>query len=325
MIQNAPCSNAECQAKSLVELTGLRSCFADNESRFIKAMTANFQLAGMNGESALRQFSLVEPMLVEELEIMGCSPSIVQALLGSGSQQRMNATAMYLGHRSALATLAQFKDCVQNYGSQSVATTVAQEIQALHESVQRKLIALQQAVFSFSKNSYGAPGAPFHMLEGIQTFEQSWGKTQLKMLRSSDEGQNVLTLPLQNANILAAKRCVIHATNELLTVQITERTAFFNDYPGTAQLHATGQMKSTELMLADRTATWPMMMGLSAITIDTKESGLCPDIRCLRPEARVLSSKMAENSLEVDLEKACAYTSKPHTQDPNPWWWHLKV
>lgn len=184
MILNGPCSNAECQAKSLVDLIGPRACFADNESRFIKTMTANFQLAGMNCESALRQFSLVEPMLVEEMEMMGCSPSIVQALLGSGAQQRMNTTAVYLGHRPALATLAQFKNCVQNYGSQRVASTVAQEIQALHEAVQKKLIALQQAVFSLSQNSYAAPGAPFHMLEGIQTFEQGWGKTELKMLRS---------------------------------------------------------------------------------------------------------------------------------------------
>lgn len=133
---------------------------------------------------------------------------------------------------------------------------------------------------------------------------------------------------MQNANILAAKRCVMRAANELLTVQVTERASFFNDYPGTAQLYETDQMKSTDLMLTDRTATSPMMMGLSAMdldTIDTKELGLCPDIRCLRPEARVLSSKMAENSLKVDLDKACAHNSGPHIQGPNPWWWHLRM
>lgn len=176
------------------------------------------------------------------------------------------------------------------------------DLGSMNKTVQRKLIALQQAVFRLTSNSYAAPGAKFHMCEGINSFQKNWGERELALLRQSDEGERILALPLSNENILAAKACMKTTETELETLFDAERASFFADYPGTEELHASGAMKSSREILREQReggADMSYAMCFAQATLGDTIVCLGPDVRELRPVERVASGHMARNRLTI--------------------------
>jgi len=305
MLNDGHCSAPECQR------------------RFINKMRSEAQLAGMNCEASLRRFTMVEPMLKEEMLAAGCSTDIAEALLNCS--HRSAAAATYLGHRSLLSSLAEYEE-----GPPSNAHAMC--LIFSHQDVQHKLMAIQSAVLRLIQNSYPAPGLKFPMLEGITSHEPRWGKQELSTLQSTVQGRAILALPLASENILAAKSTVLSAQNELAELarlQATERSAFFHDYPGTEALHASGAMMSSQEMLSHASAsTTTPPQSSSQMDVDAQDfaSSFSADIRSLRPE-RVLSKSMAAHRRRcpgVDMAKVHAYSGKSYTALTNPWWTQAK-
>lgn len=309
MMNDGYCSALECQKKLCNRLRN------------------QLQLARMNCESSLRRHSMVEPMLQEELESAGCDTDIVEALLNCN--QRSAATATYLGHRVLLSSLADFERAVDQG---QINRAHALHLIFSHQAVQKKLVALQSAVSRTSQKSYPAPALKFPMDEGIKSHEPNWGKQELATLQCSNEGRAILALPLANANILAAKSSILSARNEmaaLTQLQSAERTAFFHDYPGTEQLHASGAMMSSQDML-DAMSTPPSSVSdehPSQMDVDAQDSVFSSaDIRSLRP-VRVFSKSMAAHKRScrgLDMAKVHAYSGKSYTALTNPWWEQAK-
>jgi hypothetical protein len=297
------------------------------QSKFASKMKSELQLAGINCESALRRFGNIEPMLGEELTMAGCAPDVVKALLNCA--HRSASTTAYLSHYSALGLLAKFESCAnQENANQEQVNSLAAQLSAANRTVQHKLVALQGAVCRLTMNGFPAPGHAFPMIQGISTHEVNWGKAELAALKSCDEGQAILPLPLNSENILAAKSCILRANAELASFQDSEAAAFHADYPGTKHLVASGEMQSSQAMLA----AWEnqgstMESSFSSMSIDSEDvetvmidaETFSADIRLLRPE-RVASRKMASNSLTVDMGAVNRYSGKPYTQLSNPWW-----
>lgn len=288
------------------------------QKKFVNKMRSELQLAGMNCESSLRKFGMVEPMLKEELTMAGCPNDMVEALLNCS--QRSTAASNYLGHRAALATLAEYESCDDTYA----AKPVAMQLILTNKVIQHKLVAIQSAVLRLSMHSFPAPGLAFPMIDGIMTYEKSWGTHQLYILKSTAEGRAILALPLHNDNILAAKSSILAEASELAHLQAVERAAYYTDYPGTEALFACGAMKSSYEMLADMSAQTSSQnccldLNFARMTIDVEDSEAPTDIRSLRSE-RVPSKKIASNSLAVDMDKVNAYSRKPYTALTNPWW-----
>lgn len=289
------------------------------QKRFINKMRSELQLAGMNCEASLRRFAMAEPMLKEEMLAAGCTLDIAEALLNCS--QRTAAAATYLGHRTLLATLAEYE--------QGPATNAcAMHLIFSHQSVQHKLMALQSAVSRLIQHSFPAPALKFSMGEGVCTFEPSWGKQELATLKSTDAGRAILALPLANENILAAKTSMLSTQNELAALaqlQDAERSSFFHDYPGTEKLYASGAMRSSQEMLDEMSSQGSLTQELGEMVIDTQDDDgdaefASADIRSLRGD-RVLSKKMAAHKcLGLDMEKIHAYSGKSFTATTNPWW-----
>jgi hypothetical protein len=297
------------------------------QKRFVNKTRSELQLAGMNCESSLRRHAFVEPMLKEELESAGCDSDIVEALLNCN--QRSTATATYLGHRVLLSSLAEYESAAIDQGR--INRSHALSLIFSHQEVQCKLIAIQSAVLRLSQKSYPAPALKFPMLEGIQSHEPNWGKQELSTLRSSDSGKAILALPLSNANILVAKSSIISVQNELAALtqlQASERASFFNDYPGTEALHASGAMMSSQDMLS-ALSTPPTSISDASSQMDVDDAPVSDlsssaDIRSLRPQ-RVLSKGMAAHKcLGLDMDKIHAYSGKSYTALTNPWWEQAK-
>lgn len=296
------CPNPTCQSTPLSTHLTPR-CKTDKDIKdLLRKVDTDLTLAGMNAEAALRAFSMAEPMLPEDIAAAGCSPDIVEALMQTGHAQRYAASNAYLGHRRALATLEELKSCIRIGAPFWAADMLSTDLGSMNQTVQRKLIALQQAVFRLTSNSYPAPGAKFHMYEGVDSFQQDWGTRELALLRQSDEGTRILALPLSNENILAAKACMKATETELATLLDAERASFFADYPGTEALHASGAMKSAREMLAEQSgggADMSYAMCFAQATLGDSVVCLGPDVRELRPVERVASGHMARNSLTV--------------------------
>ena len=303
------------------------------QKRFVNKMRSELQLAGMNCKASLRKFTMVEPMLKEEMASVGCSADLVEALLNCS--QRSAATATYLGHRALLSSLAEYETSVdQGQANSAHAMHLIFSLQA----VQHKLMSMQSTVLRLSQTSYPAPGLKFPMLEGIQSHEPSWGKAELSALKTTDEGRAILALPLAPANILAAKSTVLSATNELAELaqlQSAERASFFSDYPGTEALYASGAMRSSaEMLEQDETSLHDSVTeSFGELVIDTTDDDdadadfSSADIRSLRP-ARVLSKSMAVHKRKcaggLDMGKIHAYSGKSYTALTNPWWTQAK-
>jgi hypothetical protein len=309
----------------------LNDCHCDApecQKKFVNRLRNDLHLANLSGEAALRKFAMVEPMLKEEMESAGCSSDIVEALLNCG--QRSAATATYLGHRVLLSSLAEYESAAVDQGRINRAHALS--LIFSHQEVQCKLIAIQSAVLRLSQKSYPAPALKFPMLEGIQSHEPNWGKQELSTLQRSDSGKAILALPLSNANILAAKSSILSAQNELAELaqlQASERASFFNDYPGTEALHASGAMMSSQDMLT-ALSTPPTSISDASSQMDVDDdmqasgSSSSADIRSLRPQ-RVLSKGMAAHKcLGLDMDKIHAYSGKSYTALTNPWWEQAK-
>ena len=294
------------------------------QKRFINKLRSEAQLAGMNCEASLRRFAMVEPMLKEEMLAAGCSTDIAEALLNCS--QRTAAAATYLDHRSLLSSIAEYE--------QGIPTNAhAMKLIFLHQDVQHKLMAMQSAVCRLIQGSYPAPALKFPMIEGINTHEPSWGKQELATLQSTNQGRAILALPLASENILAAKSNVLSAQNELAELaqlQANERSAFFSDYPGTEQLHASGAMMSSQEMLSHAstpasTTTPPQSSPQTDVNAHVFAFSSA-DIRSLRPE-RVLSKSMAAHKRRcpgVDMAKVHAFSGKSFTALTAPWWAEAK-
>jgi hypothetical protein len=309
MLNDRYCSALECQKK------------------FINRLRNDISLAKMNCEASLRKFNMVEPMLKEEIVGAGFSEeSLVEALLDCS--QRTAATATYLGHHVLLSTLAEYATSVDNG---QINAAHAMHLIFSHQELQSKLIAIQSAVLRLTQKSYPAPALKFPMLEGIQSHEPNWGKQELSTLQSTDSGNAILALPLSNANILVAKSSILSAQKEvaeLSQLQASERAAFFHDYPGTEQLHASGAMMSSQEMLsAMSTPPTSISDESSQMDVDDAQDSGFPssaDIRSLRPE-RVLSKSMAARKcLGLDMGKIHAYSGKSYAALTNPWWEQAK-
>lgn len=298
------------------------------QKRFINKLRSELQLTGMNCEGSLRRFTMVEPMLKEELVSAGCNPELVEALLNCS--QRTSATAKYLGHRALLSSLAEYETSVDNGHADRAH---AMELTIDNSVLQHKLVALQSLVFRLSQNSYPAPALKFSREEASKALEQGWGKQQLATLQSTDPA--ILALPLSKANILAAKSSILSAQNELsqlAQLQTSERASFFRDYPGTDQLHASGAMLSSREMLSEMSSsqgstTTPQSSGTDVDDDDAQSFGFPPaDIRSLRAE-RVHSKSMAAHKRQcsgLDTAKVHAYSGKSYTALTNPWWGEAK-
>lgn len=288
---DGPCSNPECQTAPPTNLPTLVE-YSAQESKFVNKIKSELELAGMSGERSLGRFNLAEPQTEVELAEAGCSPELIQALLKCGTSNRSVGVATFLGHRNVLAILKNLETCVETHGLQWQAETLASQAHFLNTGVQTRLAELNSTVKRLTINVYPAPGANFSLLEGITSFEQSWGQNQLATLRSSEKGLSVLALPLTNLNILAAKT----------SIRTAARTSSQQEEQATA-----GAAQTNPVTVAGSTASSDF----------AKASG---DIRSLRPKSRLLSRKMAESSLTVDFAKAQAHSGKSHTLLTNPWW-----
>lgn len=280
MLNDGYCSAPECQKK------------------FVNTLRSELQLAGMNCESSLRRFGMVEPMLKEELSASGCPADMVEALLNCS--QRSAATSAYLGHRSLLSSLAEY-EASANDGHASASH--AMQLVLANKSVQHKLVSLQSTVVRLSANSYPAPALKFPMLEGINTHDPSWGKQQLATLNSTTEGRAILALPLANANILAAKSNVLAEQ-----AQLSERSS---STTSSSQASLTGESASQHGESPSSSSS-------------SSSSSASADIRSLRPE-RVFSKNMAAHKcLGLDMQKIHSYSGKSYTALTNPWWGEAK-
>jgi hypothetical protein len=160
--------------------------------------------------------------------------------------------------------------------------------------VQSRLAELNSAVKSLTINAYPAPGANFKMIDGINSYEKSYGKGELAALRSTPQGQAVLASSLSKSNILAAKNSIRYATET------------------SPQATAGASQSDTNSFATESNSS-------SGATIDL-HSAVNGNISSLRPECRVLSKKMAKNSLSVNVAMAAAHSGKSYTQLTNPWW-----
>ena len=279
----------------------------DCQKRFVNKMGSELQLAGMNCESSLRRFGMVEPMLAEELSATGCPPDMIEALLNCS--QRSAATSAYLGHRSLLSSLAEY-EASANAGQASAAH--AMQLVLANRIVQHKLLTMQSAVLRLSANSYPAPALKFPMLEGINSHDPSWGKQQLTTLKSTTEGRAILALPLANANILAAKSNVLAEQ-----AQLDEMSSSSSSLQGSS----TEEFVEMYIDMQDGESS---SSASSACSASSSSSWSSADIRSLRPE-RVLSKKMAAHKcLGLDMEKIHSYSGKSYTALTNPWWGEAK-
>jgi len=289
---NGPCNSPVCQAAppNAFAFPTIAS-YSVTDGKFVNKMKPELELAGMSTERCLQKFNLAEPQTQADLAEAGCSPQVIQVLSQCGSSSdRASGAANFLGHRNALAVLKQFETCVQNNGLHWQADILATQTYQLNLAVQQRLAEITSAVKRLTINAYPAPGANFPMEQGIQSYEKGLGKSELAALRSTPEGLAVLSQPLTNANILVAKTSIRHAKSS------PQANA------GTEQFTTAGNSDSS-----------------SGTTISL-HSAMNGNISALRPTHRVLSAKMAKNSLSVDLSKADAYVNKSYTSLENPWW-----
>jgi hypothetical protein len=281
----APCASFACQNASPTPLP----VASEQEIKSVNQMKSQLDLAGMSGERCLRMFSLGEPQTQADLADAGCSQEVITALLQCYASTRTSATAHYLGHRNVFALFKQVDTCA----SWQVAI-LGSHISSLNAEVQQRLAALTSAVKHLTANCYPAPGACFKMIDGINSYEKSYGKAELAALRSTPQGQSVLSLPLTNANILAAKTSIRAAqTSPQATAGASQSDA--------NNSHGMGSATSSSATL-------------------NLHSAVNGDISSLRPETRVLSKKMAKNNLSVNIAIAVAHSGKSYTQLTNPWW-----
>jgi hypothetical protein len=289
-VSDGPCNNTMCQAAKPSTFPTIAS-YSETESRFVNKMTSELQLAGMSGERCLLKFNLVEPQTQADLVEAGCSPLVVTVLLQCGATTRASATASFLGHRNVQSVLKQFEACVQNNGMAWQSDILCSQLNSLNAGVQQRLSELTSAVKHLSINSYPAPGANFKMIEGMDSYEKSYGKAELAALRSTPQGQSVLSLPLTNANILAAK------------TSIRDAMACFSP-------QATAGASQSDTNMSNSS---------SCVTLDL-HSAVNGDIRCMAPKTVVYSKVMAKTSLSINLAIAQAHSGKPYTALTNPWW-----
>jgi hypothetical protein len=281
---DGPCSSSACQAAPPTTFP----VASEQEIKSVNQVKSQLDLAGMSGERCLRIFSLGEPQTQADLADAGCSPEVIAALLQCDASTRTSATAHYLGHRNILAIFKQIDTCAQWQ-----VAILGSQISSLNAGVQQRLTALTSAVKHLTANCYPAPGANFKMIDGINSYEKSFGKAELAALRSTPQGQTVLSLSLTNANILAAKTSIRAAQSA------PQATAGASQ--SDANSHGMGSATS------------------SSVTIDL-HSAVNGDISSLRPETCVLSKKMAKNNLSVNIAIAVAHSGKSYTQLTNPWW-----
>jgi hypothetical protein len=281
---DGPCSNPVCQAAP----STTASIASEQEIKSVNQMKSQLELAGMSGERCLRMFSLGEPQTQADLADAGCSPEVITALLQCDASARSTATASFLGHRNILALFKQLDTCAC---AQWQVAILGSHISSLNAGVQQRLAELSAAVKALTVNCYPAPAANFKMTEGIDSYEKSYGKAELAALRSTPQGQSVLSLSLTNANILAAKTSIRAARTS------PQATA------------GASQSETNNFCPVD-----------SVISSSDVHAAVNGDISALRPETRVLSKKMAKNTLTFNVEIAKAHSGKPHTQMTNPWW-----
>jgi hypothetical protein len=282
---DGPCNSPACQAAPSTTFP----VASEQEIKSVNQMKSQLELAGMSGERCLRMFSLCEPQTQADLADAGCSQEVIAALLQCDASTRTSATAHFLGHRNILAMFKQVDTCAQWQ-----VAILGSQISSLNAGVQQRLAELTSAVKSLTANSYPAPGANFKMIEGINSYEKGFGKAELAALRSTPQGQSVLSLSLTSANILAAKTSIRAAqTAPQATADASQSEANYS--------HGMGSATS------------------SSVTLDL-HSAVNGDISALRPESRVLSRKMAKNNLSVNIAIAVAHSGKPYTQLTNPWW-----
>ena len=284
---DGPCNNPVCQAAP----STTASIASEQEIKSVNQMKSQLELAGMSGERCLRMFSLGEPQTQADLADARCSPEVITALLQCDASTRSSATASFLGHRNILALFKQLDTCAC---AQWQVATLGSQISSLNAGVQQRLAELSSAVKALTVNCYPAPAANFKMTEGIDSYEKGYGKAELAALRSTPQGQSVLSLSLTNANILAAKTSIREA-----------RTS----PQATAGASSQSDTNITNFCPVD-----------SVISSSDVHAAVNGEISALRPETRVLSKKMAKNTLTFNVEIAKAHSGKPHTQMTNPWW-----
>jgi hypothetical protein len=294
-VSDGPCNNTMCQAAKPSTFPTIAS-YNETESSFVSKLTSQLQLAGMSGERCLGKFNLVEPQTQADLVEAGCSPLVVTALLQCGATTSSSATASFLGHRNVQSVLKQFEACVQNNGMVWQADILCSQLNSLNAGVQQRLAELDSAVKHLTINSHPAPGANFKMIEGINSYEKSYGKAELAALRSTPQGQSVLSLPLNNANILAAKTSIRDAMTSFSASQAT----------------AGASQSDTNTFAAESISS-------SAPTIDL-HSAVNGNISALCPMIRVYSKVMAKTSLSINLAIAQAHSGKSYAQLTKPWW-----
>jgi hypothetical protein len=292
-VDDGPCNNPACQAAPSTNLPTITS-YNEQESRFVSKLKAELDLAGMSGERCLRLYAAIEPQTQADLAEAGCSSEVITALLQCDAPTHTSATASFLGHRNVLAVLRQFETCVQNNGKAWEAEVLSSQINNFNVGVQSRLAELNSAVKSLTINAYPAPGANFKMIDGINSYEKSYGKSELAALRSTPQGQAVLASSLSKSNILAAKNSIRYATET------------------SPQATAGASQSDTNSFATESNSS-------SGATIDL-HSAVNGNISSLRPECRVLSKKMAKNSLSVNVAMAAAHSGKSYTQLTNPWW-----
>jgi hypothetical protein len=285
-IAEGPCNNPVCQAAPPSTLP----IASEQEIKSVNQMKSQLELAGMSGERCLRMFSLGEPQTQADLADAGCSPEVIAALLQCDASTRSAATASFLGHRNILALFKQLDTCACTQWQIAI---LGSHISSLNAGVQQRLAELSAAVKALTVNCYPAPAANFKMTEGIDSYEKSYGKAELAALRSTPQGQSVLSLSLTNANILAAKTSIREArTSPQATAGASQSQSDTNNF-------------------------CPVDSVISSSDVHAAVNG---DISALRPESRILSKKMAKNTLTFNVEIAKAHSGKPHTQMTNPWW-----
>lgn len=302
-----PCESAACQAIPQEYLWRTSAEMTAESRLMIRQMNEQLTLAGMDAESALRTMHQAEPMLPNELQEQGCSPSLVRALLCSRPGIRSAAANTYLGHRRALALLEELKTCYRIGAPDWAARMLSLDLAAANEDIQQKLVTLQRAVFRLTENFYSAPAAPFHRDEGIRSFQKHWGKRELKLLRMSAQGNVVLLQPLTDRNILLAKMRISSTEQRLQLRRDLMCAKFFADNPDLDGLDTPGIRELYEEFLMDQFDDSDSY-GESEFSDDLYSpvrspldyfKGIGRDIRELRPQHRVASKKMSSNKLTI--------------------------
>ena len=294
---DGPCNNPKCQAAPPTVFPTI-TCYSADKGKFVNKIKTELELAGMAGEKSLRLFNLAEPQTEADLVEAGYSPQLIQALSKCGAFDRSSSSANFLGHRNVLAVLKQLEICVENHGPQWQAAILSSQLSQLNAGVQQRLSEISTAVKHLTVNAYSAPGLTFPMEEGIKSHQKSLGQSELAALHSTPEGLAILSQPLTNANILAAKTSIRNARSS----------------PQDTTAGAEQPVVTASTLL-------PSSNSSSGTTINLHAT-VNGDISCLRPERRVMSAKMAQTrtSLAIDLSKADAYVNKSYTQLDNPWW-----